>query len=71
MSWDASEIAWLALIELFVNSVDKDNDNVCGSFITLVNKLMITASESGKSITTAAYCKSKVDACLAIRVVSQ
>ena len=35
-----------------------------------VNKLMMTASESGKSMTTGARYEGRVDACLASKVVS-
>ena len=65
--------AWLALIKLLVDSVHEDNGNVCKSFTTLVNKLMITAFcyKSGKLMITVACYKSRVDARIATRVVSQ
>ena len=71
MSWCARRISWSALIELFVDSVDDNNGNVRRSFATSVNELMMTASENGESMTTAARYKSRVDACLATRMVSQ
>ena len=60
-----------SLIELFVNSVDEDNNNV--EFLS-VNETIMTAScyNNSKSIMTAApYDSGTVDACLATRLVSQ
>ena len=53
-----------------MHSVDENNSNVRSSLAILVHKLMMTASKIGKSMTTAAYYKSKINARIATRVVS-
>ena len=71
MSWCINGTAWSALIELLVDNVNKNNGDIYKNFATLVNELMMTASKSDKSMTTAACYESRVNACLATRVVSQ
>ena len=44
-----------AVIELFVDSVNKDNGDIYRSLAALVNELMMTAPESGKSMMTPAF----------------
>ena len=57
-------------MEFFVDIINEDNGNICRSLAMLVNELMMTVSESSKSMTMAACYKSRVDAHFANRVVS-
>ena len=50
------------LIEILVDSVNKDNGNICPSFATSVNKLKMTVS---------CFWSSKFNPCLTTRVVSR